>query len=59
VLLGVEEVGRAEMRVALLVRGVDAVGLEGELDRRLGGEVEGAVVPEEAALDGSPSPRSP
>jgi len=51
VLLGVEEVGGAQMRVALLVVGVDAVGLYGELDRRLGGEVQGAVVSGEAALD--------
>src|SRR5215212_9435719 len=40
------------MRVALLVLGVEAVRLDGELDRRLGGEVEGAVVAREAALDG-------
>jgi hypothetical protein len=50
VLLGVEEVGRAQMRVALFVLGVEAVGFDGELDGRLGGEVERAVVAEKRPL---------
>src|SRR3954468_22840177 len=43
-LFDIEEVGGAQMLVAPLVRGVEAVGLDGELDRRLGGEIEDAVL---------------
>src|SRR4051812_28591928 len=43
-LFDIEEVRGAQMLVAPLVRGVEAVGLDGELDRRLGGEIEDAAL---------------
>src|SRR4051794_33696949 len=52
VLLDVEEVARAQMHVALGHLGVQAGGLEGQLDGRLGAEVQRAVVVGELALDG-------
>ena len=56
VLLDAEEVGRAEARVAPLVPGVQAVGLDGQLNGRFAGQVERALVAGEAALDGREPP---
>src|SRR3954447_9204318 len=52
VLLDVEEVARAQVHVALGHLGVQAGGLEGQLNGRLGAEVQRAVVVGELALDG-------
>ena len=49
--LDVEEVDRAQMSVALLMLGVEAVGVDRQLDRRIGAQVQPALVAREPALD--------
>ena len=57
VLNDVEEVGRAQVFVAGRIPGVEAVGVDRELDRRAAGaELVRAVEPVEAAVNGDQAP---
>ena len=59
VVLGVEELGRAQVLIALGVAGLDVGGVDRQLDRRVRAQVEPALVTVEMALDGRQAPEVP
>ncbi len=57
--LGVEEVRRAQVPIADPVGGLDTCGVDRQLDRGVGGQVEPALEAVEVAFDGQQAPKVP